>query len=657
MDATVKSSALLTTVGPARLTVDGAEIALTGRKALAIMVYLALQPARSESRERIATLLWSDSGADHARAALRQTLRRLKADLGAAEDLLDADRSMIRLTAPVRVDIVDAAEAAAQGEPPPLLARDDADLDRLFADFEDLDPDFDLWLAVQRERLTSQLVNRLDGAMSAAADPESRLALAEALIRAEPTHEGACRAAMQAHLARGDTGHAMRIYERLWKTLDEELDVEPSEKTQALYVAIKQGMAPSAEAAAPAAIVHEPEILAPIAIVVELSPPGDLPGPFRYIPETFRHEMVGALSRFRDWMVIDGPRNGSSPPTYRAYDLRIAMHNQHDLLVVALTLNDRASGRCVWAEQATAALDDLVRLQRTALRNLAVALNVHLSTSRLQSARDIESPMGRKYELWLLAQALTNEWRMGSRTKADGILRELISTMPGFAPALVTLAVNINAGPLIYPGVRNDRARLQEALDLTARALAIDPLDSRAHLCRYWSYAMLGKHAAGVPHLALALDLNENDPWTIISAAAGFAFAGERERAADLVEQARAFGMRHSRAAHGYIATALHLCGEHAACVEAVELAGDSMVDLPAWAAASLIDLGDEAAAGEAMESFLELASSNWVGGGPPSARAAIDWFIDVFPLRSAEMAASLRWKLERAAAAAGKRR
>ncbi|MBP7242295.1 BTAD domain-containing putative transcriptional regulator [Amaricoccus sp.] len=655
MDVTVTSNALLTTVGPARLTIDGVEIALSGRKALAIMVYLALQPARSESRERIATLLWSDSGADHARAALRQTLRRLKVDLGAAGDLLDADRSMIRLTAPVRVDVVDAAEAAARGEPPALLSRDDADLDRLFADFADLDPDFDVWVAVHRERLTSQLVNRLETAMNAAEDATARLALAEALTRAEPTHEGACRAAMQAHLARGDTVQAMRVYERLWKTLDEELDVEPSEKTQALYVAIKQGTLQTTAAAAP--LPEEPEILAPIAIVVELPHFGDLPASFHYIADTFRHEMIGALSRFRDWMVIDGPRNGSSPPTYRAYDLRIAMHHQHDLLAVALTLNDQTSGRCVWAERETAALDDLVRLQRTALRNLAVALNVHLSTPRLQSVRDVGSPMGRKYELWLLAQALTNEWRIEARQKAEGILRELIATMPDFAPAMVTLATNINVRPLIYPGARNERARLEEALDLTARALSIDPLDSRAHLCRYWSYAMLGKHAAGVSHLSLALDLNENDPWTIISAAAGFAFAGERERAADLVEQARAFGMRHSRAAHGYIATALHLSGEHAACVEAVEVAGDSMIDLPAWAAASLIDLGDEEAAGEAMNTFLRLASSTWVGDEPPTDRAAIDWFVNVFPLRSAEMAASLRWKLERAAAAARKQR
>ena len=86
-------------------------------------------------------------------------------------------------------------------------------------------------------------------------------------------------------------------------------NVEPSEKTQSLYVAVKTGQV---QAPAPAAVAPPPapELLAPIAIVVEQAPTGDLPEPFRYIPETFRHEMIGALSRFRDWMILDGPQVG-----------------------------------------------------------------------------------------------------------------------------------------------------------------------------------------------------------------------------------------------------------------------------------------------------------------------------------------------------------
>jgi DNA-binding SARP family transcriptional activator/TolB-like protein len=412
IDVLAASSVALTTAGPMRVTIDGTPAQLSSQKALAILAYLALQPTRTESRERIAALLWSDSDADHGRAALRQTLRRLKADLGAAGDLIEADRSALRLTRPVRVDIVEAAEAAARGEPPDLLIKCDGVLNRLLNELEGLDPDFDLWVAVQRERLSAQLIGKLEAALAAAGDEGRKLALAEALACADPTHEGACRAAMQAHLALGDTAQAMRTYERLWKVLEEELDVEPSERTQALYVAIKQG---APRAPAPSPLAHD--FLAPIAIVVEPMEAAHLPEAFRYLGTIFRSDMVSALSRFRDWLVIDGQQGGATPPTYRAYYLRITLHSEQDAIVVGMMLVDQADGRCVWAERHRATLDGMARLQQTALRLLAVALNVHLSSPRLQTAREMTSPMGRRYELWMQAQALMGEWRASSEDR------------------------------------------------------------------------------------------------------------------------------------------------------------------------------------------------------------------------------------------------
>ena len=661
MAAAQSVSAAISTIGAMRLTVNGRETPLSSRKALAILLYLALQPQRSESRERIATLLWSESGDEHARAALRQTLRRLKADLVEVGELIEADRSMLRLLTPILVDIVEAGEEARLGEPPALLQRDDVDLGRLFADLEDLDPDFNLWIAVQRERLTSQLVAWLEGALAFVEDDRKRLARAEALTRADPTHEGAARSSMQAHLALGDTVQAMRVYERLWKVLDEEFDVEPSAKTQELYVAIKTGQAPvPAERTTPAPAGAAPpaqDLLAPIAIVVEQAPGSDLPEAFRYIPETFRHEMIGALSRFRDWMIVDGAVTGAPPPTYRAYGLRIGLHLVHGTIAVAMTLTDRQSGRIIWSERQTAALDDLVRVQRGALRNLAVALNVHLSAPRLQTVHETASPMGRMYELWMQAQAMMAEWRAEAEDRATAILRDLIAAHPDFAPAMIALAQSLNVRAIIYPGKSRRPEALEEALALSARAVAIDPLDCRAHLCRCWSYAMAGQHQAGLAHLDLAMDLNENDPWTIISAALGFAFAGEIERATDLVDQARAFGMRHSRVAQGYVATALYLCGDYAGCAAAAEVGGDSMTDLPAWAAASHVHLGDMDAAAAAMETFLRLTFAGWTGKAPPSEEAAIAWFMDCFPIRLPAVAADLREKLGIAAAERTKRR
>ncbi len=226
------------------------------------------------------------------------------------------------------------------------------------------------------------------------------------------------------------------------------------------------------------------------------------------------------------------------------------------------------------------------------------------------------------------------------------ILRDLIATTPDFAPPMVALAQILNSRPIIYAGERRRPEQLQESLALTSRAVNLDPLDSRTHLCRSWSHAIAGSHDAALSHLGLALDLNENDPWTIISAALGFAFAGETERARDLIEQARTFGMRHSRAAQGYTATAAYLIGDYKYSQEAAELAGDAITNLPAWQAASRIRLGDPEGAARSMAKFFELARASWTGPRAPTEAEIIDWFMGCFPIRAEETRAGLRKNL-----------
>lgn len=629
-----------------RLLIGGVEAPISSRKSMAMLVYIALQPDQVESRERLAARLWSESGPEQARAALRQSLRRLIVDLGSAGDLVDADRTLIRLTRPVTLDILEAQREADSGMAPRLLVENRADLSRIFSDFEDIDSEFNLWIAVQRERLVTQLISRLEGAMASAASDVQRLGLAEALAHVDPTHEGACRSAMQAQVALGDVAQAMRTYERLWQVLDEELDVEPSEKTQALYVGIKQGRVAPARPTAP-----EQDLLAPIAIVVEPIQALDLPGNHGYFAPIFRDEMIGAMARFRDWLVIDGERDGPSPPTYRAYSLRLTLHGRDNGIMVGMRLADQADGRAIWSERAVATLEGMPALHRSALRNLAVALNVHLSTPRLQTAREASTPMGRRYELWMEAQALMGEWRAETDSRAEDILRDLVASTPNFAPALVALAQVLHARPIVFPGQLRLPVHLEESLALTSRAVNLDPLDSRTHLCRAWSHAIAGTHSAALSHLDLALDLNENDPWTIISAGLGFAFAGETGRARELVEQASALGMRYSRAAQGYVATASYLVGDHEAAAAAAEVAGDAIINLPAWQAASLMRLGDRAGAAAAMDRFFALALQAWTGVPGPSRSAVIDWFMGCFPIRSEITRAELREALEQAAA------
>ena len=212
---------------------------------------------------------------------------------------------------------------------------------------------------------------------------------------------------------------------------------------------------------------------------------------------------------------------------------------------------------------------------------------------------------------------------------------------------MVALAQILNSRPIIYPGERRRPEQLQELLALTSRAVSLDPLDSRTHLCRSWSHAIAGSHDAALSHLELALDLNENDPWTIISAALGFAFAGEIERARDLIGQARAFGMRHSRAAQGYIATAAYLIGDYSVLAGGGGARG-RRDHQPACLAGGEPGFGSaiRKAPDASMRQFFELARAAWVGAPRPSELEMIDWFMGCFPIRADETRADLRQDL-----------
>src|SRR5262245_59985610 len=81
-------------LGQPRLERDEAPIELSLRKALALLVYLAVS-GQSHSRDALATLLWPESDGREGRARLRRTLHRLTQLVG--EEILDASLDAIRL--------------------------------------------------------------------------------------------------------------------------------------------------------------------------------------------------------------------------------------------------------------------------------------------------------------------------------------------------------------------------------------------------------------------------------------------------------------------------------------------------------------------------------------------------------------------------------
>ena len=132
----------------------------------------------------------------------------------------------------------------------------------------------------------------------------------------------------------------------------------------------------------------------------------------------------------------------------------------------------------------------------------------------------------------------------------------------------------------------------------------------------------------------LACDLNENDPWSLVSASLGLAFCDEMEMAERLANQALGVGLGASRLHWGYQTCVRFLAGDFERTVEYADRARDMMLGLPAWKAAALFHLGRRQEAADEVQRFLSLVRGKWVGGDAATDETIMRWFLQLYPIR-----------------------
>lgn len=658
------------------------EIRIHSRKAQALLAFLLLEAGGGVSRERLAGLLWSESDEERARMSLRQILRSLRQVLDEASlATFDIGRSELRVDRrAVEVDATAVAESARSGEVSALLLDRKRLADSLLTGFEDVDPAFRIWLLVQRQSLHDRLVRALEDSLERAQDDGAGIRrTAEALLNLDPTHEEACQHLMRSYAQNGDLAGALRCYKALWDALDSEYDMEPSEATQSLYVKIKSGELAKSEILLPPrqARPAEAHLIEPIAapagsgagswggrsrptlarpaLVVEAFSCESVPSDDAHLVHGFRHELIAKLVRFRDWSVIEGLDDPALPlamadgPVPAVYQIGATFYSGRRAVGLVLTLKERPTGHYIWSDEYELDLPVWFDVQQRIVRRISAALNVHISAERLATISAEPDVSLEIYDRWLRANDLSFQWRPEVRARASEIFRSIIDEAPDFAPAYSSLVQIENSQHLVFPGVRRTRARSEEALNLAKIAVQADPIDSRTQLCLAWSHAMSGRFEPAELHFRMACDLNENDPWTLVSSTLGFAYLGDTETAGRLADLALDLDLVPSRAHWGYQSGVRFLCGDYVSCVSAAERAGDAMYYLPAWKAAALSHLGrDEEAEAEAKR-FIRTIRENWHGETEPDDEAITRWLLHCFPIRREDAWQRLREGLLRA--------
>jgi TolB-like protein/DNA-binding SARP family transcriptional activator len=236
---------------------DGAPaLDLVSPRHRALLSYLALQPDYSESRERLAALLWGDSTDGQARKRFRQSLLRLRRELETAgvgllngeRDTLSLDpesvsvdaREFLRLSASSAEQDIDAAAELYRGE---LL--DGVNLDN--GAFED-------WLRRERFKFRSiaaQVFERGTRAHATRGNADGAIAAAERLVALDPSDEAAQRQLISLLARQRGKSAALAQAEMARRYLKEEFDSDLEPETLQLIATVKQS-APLAAPASPA---------------------------------------------------------------------------------------------------------------------------------------------------------------------------------------------------------------------------------------------------------------------------------------------------------------------------------------------------------------------------------------------------------------------
>ena len=650
----------LALLGNFHAKVDGTPFRLVGRKARAILAYLALTKNQTETRDRLVGLFWSDSDEDRARASLRQATKEIKdacAESGFKE--IHIEKQTLWLEAErVSTDLIDIQREAAAGRVHERLLATPRLADALLTDLEEVDASFRVWVLAKRQTLHDRLIADLERALPADSDNgRDARAIANAILNLDPTHEVACRYLMQALATRGDVGGALRVYKSLWDLLDSEYDVEPSHQTQALVVAIKREVGWSArpteihERSEPPPIRLAPAVVAPAHLQIFVRPFDATAVDMgrRPLVVGFRHELVASLARFREWRVAD-----LGPPTQAeivpeesggpAYEIEATAIPEGDrALRMILTLREKATSIVIWSERFQASINSWFDIQQSIVRRIAAALNTRVSAdriARIASRPDVDLDA---YDRWLRGHRLQQNWSAGDWERVTALHRDTIHRAPTFAAAYCSLVQMNNARHIMMAGVFRSHASEAETLGIARRAAEIDPTNSRTQLCLGWSLAMTGSYDLAELHVAIALELNDNDPWTLVSAALFHAFMGRSDEAVKFAGRALSIDVVPSASHWVYQSTVRFLAGDDAGCVEASVRANGAILSNMAWRAAALSGLGRRDEAAKTLSEFFAGARRAWSSQSEFNQVDCTRWLLHLYPISVERSWARLR--------------
>ena len=601
-----------------------------------LLGYLALIRHHQETIDKLAALLWPQKRPADARRSLTQTFASFRRSIsthspnavGRNEDRLWLNEQLVTVDLDAMLANIELGEIDDV-----LLHGLDWDSD-ILAGLEQINPLLRAWIKVERKHWRQKFVTALENCLERFDPPEAATkSAAIALTNIEPGHEPASCRLIEHHIAVGNRANAVREYQRLNSYLKDQFDISPGREIQSILEQISEP--PISVPEAPAAVLPRSKPVRRLQIVVGNF---DLHGTVDdHRIYGFRSELITNLSRFREWSVLEASNQSpeaSGEKQAGCYHLtgRYALADDQDRL--HLQLSEAGSGRIIWSESLSLAMDSWTLAQRKSIGQIAGKMETYLSSDRLSGAVNEVEGSTKIFDRWLQSEYLLSQWHPETDDKAEEILQDIIAEEPSFAPAYGSLTSVYNVRHIVRPGLELNDTISKESLELGQTGVDLDPMDARNHLGVAWAAAIIGNFDQAQIHLDLAITLNPNCVKSVVSAAMGYAFFGNAPRGVELLEHALSITPALFHYQWSYAAAVYFLAGDYQAAVDATAKSGEKIVDNQGWRAVALSKLGRDEEARHAFNQLVDTATPMWFGKKPATAERIGKWFVDAYPMR-----------------------
>jgi len=543
--------------------VGGQVIALSGQKDRALLAILALQPGATHTRDKLASLLWSDRGDQQARDSLKHSLTRIRQCLeSAAPSAVVADRWSVRLDpAAVASDVATFERLLVEETPEAMEQASELYRGDLLDGIGIRDPAFEDWLLVERQRLRQRCEEALTKllAQSTGQGTQARAAAAaRRLLSLDPLREAACRALMQIHAEQSQIHQAIKLYETLRDRLHRELGVKPEAQTTQLYEFIRQRRsAPIPSSAEPLPDKADVSTPAPIELPLPSKPSiavlafQNLSGDpeQEYFADGIVEEIITALSRMH-WLFVIA-RNSSFTYKGRAVDVKQigrdlgvryvlegSVRKAANRVRITGQLIDALTGVHLWADRFEGGLEDIFDLQDQVTASVVGAVTPKLEQAEIERAKRKPTDSLDAYDYYLRGMAAVHRWNREANKEALQLFHRATELDPDFASAY-GMAARCYSQRKVSGWVSNRPREIAEAARLARRAAELGKDDAVA-ICTagiVLAY-VVGDLDEGDELIDRALVLNPNWAWAWLFSGWVKVWLGEPEVAIDRIARA-----------------------------------------------------------------------------------------------------------------------